>query len=171
MSDQENTNMVTLDKALQEARLKASLSVEEVAIHLNLAISMIRDIEDDLTELIDSHEIPNIYLRGYLVNYAKMVNLENLDQFSEFQMLSSSDSSYTHVQPSVKSINTRSLSKKLLLVFFLFLILSGIAFVIKQVFFNGDNVSPLSNKEVTLEVKDTPVVTTPMLVVKKKVVK
>ncbi len=88
MNNQEQTIIAPLGQALQDARLLASLSVEEVAEQLNLAMCTVRDIEDDLDNTIESQKYPAIYLRGYLTNYAKLVGLDKLNQFIEYQDLS-----------------------------------------------------------------------------------
>ena len=58
MNNQEQTIIVPLGKALQDARLSASLTVEEVAEQLNLAVSTVRDLEDDLDNVIENKKYP-----------------------------------------------------------------------------------------------------------------
>ena len=77
----------SLGKALKDARLAESLSVEEVAEQLHLSLSTVRDIEDNLVAIQKEKKYPVIYLRGYLSNYAKLVALDDLDGFDEFQQL------------------------------------------------------------------------------------
>lgn len=85
----DTTQVITpLGLALHNARLKASLSVEQVANLLNLKESAVRELEDDISVLIESEQYAPIYLRGYLTNYAKLVALKSLDEFVEYQQLS-----------------------------------------------------------------------------------
>jgi cytoskeleton protein RodZ len=79
-----------LGKTLKDARLLASLSVSEVAEKLNLGVSTVRDLEDELDSVLETQKYPVIYLRGYLVNYARLVgiNLTTLELFYEYQQLS-----------------------------------------------------------------------------------
>jgi len=82
-------NIITpLGLALHNARLKASLSVEQVAKLLNLKESAVRELEGEISVLIESGQYAPIYLRGYLANYAKLVSLKSIDEFVEYQQLS-----------------------------------------------------------------------------------
>ncbi len=87
MTNQESIEMSPLGKSLKEARLVANLSIEESAEQLNLSCSIIREIEDELDEVIASNKYAAIYLRGYLANFAKLVGLEAVAEFSEYQQL------------------------------------------------------------------------------------
>ena len=89
---------MTLDKALKKHRLAANLSVEEIALKLNLKTTVIEGLENDLAQLIEDEVHPVIYLRGYLANFSKAVRLPNLESFPEYQQLSSPG----------KSVNTLS---------------------------------------------------------------
>jgi len=79
--------IVPLGKALKEARLANVLSIEEVAQELNLGPSTVRDLEDELDNILATNKYPVIYLRGYLANYAKLVGLTTLELFVEYQQL------------------------------------------------------------------------------------
>lgn len=57
---------------LQEARVKAGLSVEEVASHLRLRVSVIEDLEEDRFENMAGL----VFMRGYLRSYARSLNLD-----------------------------------------------------------------------------------------------
>jgi len=91
MNNQEQTVAplaTPLGQALKDARLVASLSIEEVAEQLNLGVFTVRELEDSLDELLQSNKYPVIYLRGYLANYGKLVGFDKLNQFIEYQQLS-----------------------------------------------------------------------------------
>jgi len=84
----DTANIITpLGLALHNARLKASLSVEQVAKLLNLKESAVRELEGEISVLIESGQYAPIYLRGYLANYAKLVALKSIDEFVEYQQL------------------------------------------------------------------------------------
>jgi cytoskeleton protein RodZ len=116
--------IVPLGKALKDARLLASLSVDEVAEKLNLGPSTVHDLEDALDSVLETQKYPVIYLRGYLANYAKLVGLSTLELFVEYQQLGT-------VQKKAKSISSASLAipltkkrSKFLPVLFVFILIS-----------------------------------------------
>ena len=80
--------IVPLGQALKDARLVASLSIDEVAEQLHLSLSTVRDIEDNLNQIHEDKKYPDIYLRGYLANYAKLVGIGTLESYVEYQQLS-----------------------------------------------------------------------------------
>ncbi|MEL0629888.1 helix-turn-helix domain-containing protein [Psychromonas aquatilis] len=87
MTEQIMENTMTLDNSLKEYRLAANLSVEEVAVKLNLNTSVIKNIENDLQQVIEEKFYPSIYLRGYLVNFSKLVGLPDIESFAQYQAL------------------------------------------------------------------------------------
>ncbi|WP_354624947.1 RodZ domain-containing protein [Psychromonas sp. MME2] len=87
MNNQEQAIIVPLGQALKDARIVASLSVDDVAEKLNLSASTVLNIENELDVTIDSDKYPSIYLRGYIVNYGKLVGLHDLSAFAEFKKL------------------------------------------------------------------------------------
>jgi cytoskeleton protein RodZ len=123
----------SLGKALQNARLQASLTIESVATQLNLGISTVGEIENNLVELITNQQIPIIYLRGYLVNYAKLVNLKNLNEFSEFQQLSSGQyKSKVRFSSQTPIRSSKHYGQKLFLLLIVLTVISGIGFGIQR---------------------------------------
>jgi len=91
-----------LAQALKDARLSANLSIDEVAEYLNLSHTTVCDIENHLVEIIDTKKYPVIYLRGYLANYAKWVQLSHLEQYAEYQQLAA-------VQTHKKTLNNANM--------------------------------------------------------------
>ena len=87
MNNETPKNITPLGLALHNARLAASLSIEEVAERLNLGGGAVRDLEGDITVLIESNKYSPVYLRGYLANYAKLVDLKAISEFVEYQQL------------------------------------------------------------------------------------
>ena len=96
-----------LGRALHNARLAASLSLEEVALQLNLNVSTVKDLEIELPETIENKKYATIYLRGYLTNYARLVCLSPLDQYIEYQQLSKPDKNTVQLR-NTASANTSS---------------------------------------------------------------
>jgi len=132
MNETENEITVTLGKALQDARIHASLTIESVATQLNLGIATVGEIENDLVELITDNKIPVIYLRGYLANYAKLVDLKNLNEFSEYQQLSSKQHKSKDAFSLKKPARSKHYGQKLILILVVLAILSGIGFGIQR---------------------------------------
>lgn len=141
INKQEQTSRGTLGKALQAARLNASLTVEDVAEKLNLAVFTVREIEDDLDIVIEYKKYPAIYLRGYIANYAKLVALANLEQFSEYQQLANRPKHA--IKPCIPVVvpARKKRSKRLLFVPVLLMVLGLCLLVVKQFLFNENETS------------------------------
>ncbi len=91
INNQEQKTIVPLGQALKDARVAAELTVDDIALQLNLGITTVRDLEEGLDHAIEKDKYAPIYLRGYLVNYARLVDLEGLEQFIEYQKLTRSE--------------------------------------------------------------------------------
>ncbi|WP_372880161.1 RodZ domain-containing protein [Psychromonas sp.] len=113
--------MTPLGLALHNARLEASLSVDEVAGRLNLGRSAVRDLEGDITALIESGKYAPIYLRGYLANYAKLVALKSIDEFAEYQQLAKSPKPESSLKATASAVPAGK--KKLIPLWFVFILL------------------------------------------------
>jgi cytoskeleton protein RodZ len=68
---------------LSEARIKLSLSVEDVADKLKFKKSLVQNIEQDIFD----QKLPATFNRGYLRSYAKLVNVDTNDVLSAYDML------------------------------------------------------------------------------------
>jgi cytoskeleton protein RodZ len=121
MNNDTPQTITPLGLALHNARLKASLSVEQVANLLNLNESVVRELEDDVSVLIESGKYAPIYLRGYLVNYAKLVALKFLDEFVEYQQLSKPQARDTSIRATASMAPAGK--KRLIPLWFLFVLL------------------------------------------------
>ncbi|PKF63466.1 hypothetical protein CW745_01050 [Psychromonas sp. psych-6C06] len=127
-----------LGQALKDAREGASLSIEEAASQLNLSTTTVRDLEDDLDDIFAQNKYPLIYLRGYLVNYAKLLHFTELGKYSEFQQLECIQKEKKILKASplmLPRTNKRSFKIPLLLVFILLLI--GIVYQFQHHFFSA----------------------------------
>lgn len=131
INNQEQTIVAPLGQALQDARHAASLSVDDVAQQLNLGPQTVRDIEEVLDEIIENKKYPTIYLRGYLANYAKLVALDNVEQFIEYQQLSVSQSKQKSLRSPMIIHPVKKRGKWLWLLFIL-IVIAGISFAVAQ---------------------------------------
>ncbi len=136
IESEESPNIISLGLAMKELRESAGLSISDAARSLNINISIIEDIEMRLDEVIDTHVYSTVYLRGYLLSYGKLVGLDNIENFTEFNniVLSKKDE-ITFKQTIHISINNKSKWKVILLVI-LMLIVIGIS-----VYFFGVSIS------------------------------
>ena len=101
MNEEENKTPMMLGKALHDARTSESLTIEDVAEQLHLSAQIIRDIEDNLDETVTTDKYSATYLRGYITNYAKLLRLDNLSSFSEYQQFSVIKEHPNNLHPSV----------------------------------------------------------------------
>ncbi|MEI6896956.1 MAG: helix-turn-helix domain-containing protein [Psychromonas sp.] len=131
-SNEPSEIIVPLGQALKDARIVAALSIEEVAEKLNLSFSMVRDIEDDLEKIQENKKYSTLYLRGYLVNYAKLVGLTTLELFVEFQQLNTAQKKKENILISSLMIpRTKKRSHKTLL-FITLMMVVGVIFYLFQ---------------------------------------
>lgn len=68
---------------LTEARVKRGFSQQDVADKLNFRVSLVSDIEEERFD----KSLPETYNRGYLKNYAKLVNISIDDVLASYDML------------------------------------------------------------------------------------
>jgi len=106
---------IPLDQALKNARLAANFTVEEIAQRLNLKQTVIENLENNLERMIADEVYPLIYLRGYLINYGKKVNLPDVESYPEFQSLSHPAESVTSLQNTYIFNDPRKNTRKILL--------------------------------------------------------
>lgn len=70
-------------KLLAVAREKAGLSQADVANRLNFQLKLVQDIENEIFD----KSLPATYNRGYLKNFAKLVNIPAEDVLTSYEML------------------------------------------------------------------------------------
>lgn len=68
---------------LAEARVKKGLSIESAASKLNFRVSLIKNIEADIYD----ENLPDTFNRGYLKNYAKLLNVPHADVIGLYEEL------------------------------------------------------------------------------------
>ena len=121
-------NIKSLGLTLKSLRESALLSISNVSISLSIKSSIIEDIELRLDEVIDTRIYSMVFLRGYLINYAKLVGLSNLEDFTEFHKIL--DAKKTEIILNQPVQNFGQVKKKLHNRFFFILILIVILIVI-----------------------------------------
>lgn len=68
---------------LSEARIKKGLSIDNVASRLNIRVALVKNIEADIFD----QTLPDTYNRGYIKNYAKLVDLPVADIIAYYEKL------------------------------------------------------------------------------------
>lgn len=79
----EDMEMVSPGTMLKEARAALSLSQQHIAKKLNFTVSLVNNLENDT---FDS-SLPTTFNRGYLVNYAKLVDVDVEDILASYDVL------------------------------------------------------------------------------------
>jgi len=150
--------IVPLGQALKDARLAASLTLEEVAEKLNFAPSTVRDFEDNLEQILLTKKYPVIYLRGYLANYAKLVGLNTLELFVEYQQLATTQKTAKKLPVSDLIIpQKKKRSKKLPLFLLLIAIIGAAIYLFQTQFFTPiEQTSADPESSVEVDAKTTP---------------
>jgi len=68
---------------LAQARINQGLSIDEVAKKLNFRVTLVKNIEADIYD----KNLPDTYNRGYIKNYAKLVELPISDVIKHYEQL------------------------------------------------------------------------------------
>lgn len=79
---------------LSEARIKKGLSIDDVASSLNIRVTLVKNIEADIFD----KTLPDTYNRGYIKNYAKLVNLPIADVIAYYEKLNIFQGNSTQMQ-------------------------------------------------------------------------
>lgn len=79
----EETETLTPGKMLAQARKKMGLSELDVAERLNFRKALVGEIEQDIFDT----SLPSTFNRGYLKNYAKLVNLPESEVLASYEAL------------------------------------------------------------------------------------
>jgi len=79
----EDIEVVGPGQMLADARKSLNLSIEDVAQNLNFRVSQVTDLEADIFD----KSLPETFNRGYLINYARLVNVPTDQVVSAYEML------------------------------------------------------------------------------------
>jgi len=79
---------------LAEARIKQDISIDDVANRLNFTITLVKNIEANIFD----KSISDTFNRGYLKNYAKLVNISISDVIERYEKLNIAEENQTKMQ-------------------------------------------------------------------------
>lgn len=143
---EQTMNEVRLEDALKERRLAANLSIGDVAEKLNLKCVVIRDIENNLDEIIADDRYSKIYLRGYLSNYGKMLELPLIESFPQYQRLLHPQKSAHYIKNQMPVQQKRKSSFKMLCLLLLIgLFIAGYLWATSANIANDESLMPFEN--------------------------
>lgn len=111
----EDMELVGPGQMLKDARKALNLSIEDVAERLNFTITMVRNIE---AEQFDD-KLPATYTRGYLRNYAKLVELDQNEVLASYEMLGVAKIQRSEMQSFSKVMKKRAENNRLMWISYL----------------------------------------------------
>lgn len=139
----EDIEVVGPGQILAEAREKIGLSQQEVADKLNFRLTLVKDIEADIFD----KSLPATYNRGYLRNYAKLVDIAVEDVLASYEMLGVAEAQGAEMQSFSKITEKQAQNNRLMWVTYLILAVligSTLLWWIQGMDI-GQQVSPISN--------------------------
>ena len=113
----EDIEVIGPGQMLAEAREKISLSQQEVADKLNFRLALVRDIEADNFD----KSLPATYNRGYLRNYAKLVDISVDEVLASYEMLGVAETQGAEMQSFSKITEKQAQNNRLMWVTYLIL--------------------------------------------------
>jgi len=111
----EDIEVIGPGQMLAEARKAMKLSQEDVAEKLNFRVSLVRDIEEDKFD----KSLPATYNRGYLRNYAKLVNVAIDDILASYEMLGVAEAQGAEMQSFSKITEKQAQNNRLMWISYL----------------------------------------------------
>jgi cytoskeleton protein RodZ len=118
----EEVNVMGPGQILSEARTKAGLTQQDVADKLNFRLSLVDEIE---SERFDTR-LPETFNRGYLRNYAKLVNVSQEDVIVSYQQLNIAKAQASKLQSFSKGTEKLAESNRIMWIsYFILAILIG----------------------------------------------
>ncbi|MFQ3193197.1 MAG: cytoskeleton protein RodZ [Colwellia sp.] len=118
----EEVNVMGPGQILSEARNKAGLTQQDVADKLNFRLSLVDEIE---SERFDT-SLPETFNRGYLRNYAKLVNVSQDDVIVSYQQLNIAKAQASKLQSFSKGTEKLAESNRIMWIsYFILAILIG----------------------------------------------
>ncbi len=152
-------NIIPPSTILREAREKSGMSVKATAKKLFLETSMIRVLESDKYD-----KLPNVFVRGYLRNYAKLQDIPQEDIMESFETMIDQQPILSPIKPKFKPyliprLNGVANSEKNIFLSIIGIIIIIIALMLLSSQFNPTNSYPLFNEvlsptEVTIQTID-----------------
>ena len=111
----EDIEVIGPGQMLAEAREKIGLSQQEVADKLNFRLTLVKDIEADIFD----KTLPATYNRGYLRNYAKLVDISIDDVLASYEMLGVAEAQGAEMQSFSKITEKQAQNNRLMWVTYL----------------------------------------------------
>jgi len=137
---------LTLGQALKQHRQAKKMSVNDVAVALNLKEIVITDIEENLEKVIADIVYQSLYLRGYITNYAKVAGLVNLKDYPEYQQFNPSQKYTRAVSPQYIVIPPKKKNKMpASILFFILLVIIAVGAYFFISLFNHQPSEPVSD--------------------------
>lgn len=135
----EDIEVVGPGQLLSQAREKSGLTQEQVAEKLNFRLALVKEIEADQFD----HSLPETFNRGYLKNYAKLVNVSSEDVLASFETLNVAKQQGAEMQSFSRQTEKQAENNRLMWV--TYLILAGlVASTIIWWVQYSDNIEPIA---------------------------
>lgn len=113
----EDIEVIGPGQMLAEAREKQKLTQQQVADKLNFRTTLVKDIE---SEQFDK-SLPDTFNRGYLKNYAKLVNISCEDVLASYEMLNVAKKQGAEMQSFSKQTEKQAESNRIMWISYLIL--------------------------------------------------
>jgi cytoskeleton protein RodZ len=113
----ENMEVTGPGKMLSDARKKMGLTQEAVAIKLNFRATLVDEIENE----VFNASLPETFNRGYLRNYAKLVNVSQVDVMASYEQLNVAKTQASELQSFSKGTEKLAESNRIMWVSYLIL--------------------------------------------------
>ena len=155
----EDMEVIGPGQMLAEARIKMGLSQEQVAEKLNFRPLLVRDIE---AEIYDK-SLPTTFNRGYLRNYAKLVNISVEQVLASYEMLGVAEAQGAELQSFSKNTEKQAENNLVMWISYLVIALligSTVMWWLQDVKKDGTSVvlpENKSDKNVVIKPQRTPV--------------
>ncbi|GLX79392.1 XRE family transcriptional regulator [Thalassotalea insulae] len=115
----EDIEVVGPGQMLAEARTAIGLSQQQVADKLNFRTALVKEIEQDIFD----KTLPDTFNRGYLKNYAKLVNISVSDVLASYEMLNVAQQQCAEMQSFSKQTEKQAENNRIMWLSYLILAL------------------------------------------------
>lgn len=113
----ENVELVGPGQILSQARQKMGLSQQDVAERLNFRITLVSNIEKNVFDT----SLPDTFNRGYLKNYAKLVEIKEPDIIASYEALNIANKHSAKMQSFSKETEKQAQNSQLMWISYLIL--------------------------------------------------
>lgn len=113
----EDIEVIGPGQMLAEARKSQNLTQQQVAEKLNFRTTLVRDIEQEKFD----KTLPDTFNRGYLKNYAKLVNISCEDVLASYEMLNVAEKQGAEMQSFSKQTEKQAETNRIMWISYLIL--------------------------------------------------